>query len=260
MVLAPLLMAALSASALSDVELAEQAQQAFAEGLALRADPVKARERFSTAAGLYEQLHERGHGNSALYRSQGNAALLGGNTALAILAYRRGLRHAPADPSLQEGLAAAREDVARKTSKLGRPPTDDRPPWLPRVGFATWSLLLCLVGYALGWLMLARWRMIQRNELLGGGVAVLLLSCGVAGVLGLATLYEQKENERTLVVIAGDDLPLRLGNGEAYGSRYKEKLPRGAEASLLHQRGNWVQIELSGREIGWVPRSAVLID
>jgi hypothetical protein len=259
-VLTPLLIAVLGSAGVDDAELVAQARQAFAEGLQLRDDPLHAKERFSAAVLLYEQLHERGYSSAALHRSQGNAALMAGDLPRAILAYRRGLRHDPADRALQEGRALAREEVARKGSSLGRPPGDDRPPWLPRVGFALWSFLLCLGAYAIGWLLLARWAMIRRKELFAGGLAALFLASAVAILLGLATLYEQRANAGTLVVITRDDLPLRLGNGEAYGSRYREKLPRGAEARLLYQRGDWLQIELSGGEVGWVPVSAVLID
>src|SRR5205814_6935189 len=128
-----------------------------------------------------------------------------GDTARAVVAYRRGLRHDPASRGLQEGLAAAREGGARKGISRGRPPSDDRPPWLPRVGFAPWSFVLCLAAYTTGWLMLARWLMVRRGGLLGGGVTVLLLACAATVLLGLATLYEQRANEQTLVVIARDE-------------------------------------------------------
>jgi hypothetical protein len=171
------------------------------------------------------------------------------------------LRHDPADQALQEGLALAREEVARKAAGgLGRPPSNDRPPWLPRVGFSLWSFILCLGAYAAGWLLLARWAMVRRSELFAAGLTALLLACTVTALLGLATFYEQRANAGTLVVIARDDLPLRLGNGESYRSRFAENLPRGAEARLLFQRGDWLQIELSGSEVGWVPLSAALVD
>ncbi len=260
MVLAPLLIAVLGSVSVDDAAIAAQARQAFAEGLSLRGDPVKGKARFRTAAELYEQLHERGYSSAALYRSQGNAALLAGDLPRAVLAYRRGLRHAPADRALQEGLAAAREEVAQKAGGLGRPAGDDRPPWLPHVGFALWSFVLSLGAYSLGWLLLARWGMTGRSDMLAAGLTALLLACAVAALLGLATVYEQRANAGILVVIARNDLPLRLGNGESYTSRYREKLPRGAEARLLFRRNNWLQIELSGGEVGWVPLSAVLID
>jgi len=256
-----LLLIGLSQPAAPPEETLRRAQQLFEEGLHLRKNPVEARKRFRAAAEECRRLQPLGIHNELLYRNEGNAWLLAGEVPRAILAYRRGLRLRPADGPLQQGLAAAREAVARKAGGgLGRPPSDDRPPWLPRVGFSFWSLALVLIVYTLSWLCLARWAMLRVRGLLIGGVSGLLLSLGTAALLGLVTLEEERQHARPLVVIAADDLPLRRGNGEAYSSRYAEKLPRGAEGRLLHRRGDWLQIELSRGEVGWVPVSAVLVD
>ena len=37
-------------------------------------------------------------------------------------------------------------------------------------------------------------------------------------------------------------------------------LPAGVEARLLFERGAWLQIRLDGGEVGWVPRTAVMLD
>jgi len=47
---------------------------------------------------------------------------------------------------------------------------------------------------------------------------------------------------------------LRTGNGLSYPPRYETPLNQGVEARLLHARGAWLQIELSGGEVGWGPR------
>jgi hypothetical protein len=53
---------------------------------------------------------------------------------------------------------------------------------------------------------------------------------------------------------------LRRGNGVVFPPRYDTPVNRGVEGRLRFERGGWVQIELSGGEIGWVPRTAVLVD
>lgn len=261
MVLAPLLIVMGGIGDSPQGFRARQARDAFESGLESRADPVQAKVYFREAFQWYKEIHDHGTHNAALYRSQGNAALLAGDLPNAILAYRRGLRHDPADAGLQLALRTAREEVLLKVKgSFGRPPSSDRPPWLPLVGFSTWSFLWCLLAWSIGWFSLARWRMVNERGPLYIGIVALLLASGTAVFLGLATLYEQKANERVLVVIAQEELPLRLGNGTSYSSRYQEKLPRGVEASLVHQRGDWLQIELSGGEIGWVPLTGVLLD
>jgi hypothetical protein len=53
---------------------------------------------------------------------------------------------------------------------------------------------------------------------------------------------------------------LRRGNGRSYPPRYPTPLNRGVEARRLFERGDWLQIELSGGEVGWVERAAILED
>jgi hypothetical protein len=60
------------------------------------------------------------------------------------------------------------------------------------------------------------------------------------------------EGQHPLVVIADDGVLLRKGNGEAYPRRYDTPLNRGVEARLLYARGDWLQIELTSGEVGWV--------
>jgi tetratricopeptide (TPR) repeat protein len=262
-VLATALTAALLAASpsLSEEELLGRAESAFAEGVRLRADPAKARPLFRTAAELYGELHERGARSAALHRNEGNAWLLAGELPRAILAYQRGLRLAPSDRGLQEGLAFARDRVHYSTrGRFARPPVEHRPPWLPRVGMSNGSFAVLLAGYALSWVALARWRMTRRGRLLGLGVCGLALTAAAATLLGLATYYEERPHRLPLVVIARDGVVLRRGNGEAYPPRHEAPLHRGVEARLLFRRGDWLQVELSGGEVGWVPAAAALVD
>ena len=87
----------------------------------------------------------------------------------------------------------------------------------------------------------------------------------IVGALLLANITADEIRERNLdaqplVVIARDDVLLRKGNGEGYPRRYDFPVNRGVEARVLFERGDWMQIELSGGETGWVPRGAVVID
>jgi hypothetical protein len=86
----------------------------------------------------------------------------------------------------------------------------------------------------------------------------------VAFLLAVALLVragEQRELEvHPLVVIVRDGVLLRRGNGMVFPPRYETPINRGVEARLRYERGGWVQIELSGGEIGWLPREAVLME
>jgi hypothetical protein len=266
MALGPILSVALLAAAASEpaeldaAELAARAEAAFAEGVRLRDDGEQARPHFRQAAAGLDELNRRGVRNPALFRSLGNAHLLADELPQAILAYRRGLRLAPGDASLQAGLAAARERVEYAPgSSLGKPMPEDHPPWLPRPSPRT--LFLSAAGlYGAGWLCLGRWLMARRGRTLFLG---LLALAGAAALgVGLVVLVrgERAEAVAPLVVVAADGVPLRLGDGPSYPSRFDAPLNRGVEARLRVERDGWLQIELSGGEIGWVPRDRVLID
>jgi hypothetical protein len=232
----------------------------FHEGLRLRDDsPQEARRQFGLAAQFYEELLTWHYRNPALCRNAGNAWLLGGNVARAIYAYRCGLQLAPNDRALRECLAYAREQVVHSSpGNFGQPPVEHRPPWLPRFG-VTWLLGLTFGAYVVGCIAFTRWLMTRRGGLLlvaGGALAVALL----AGTALAFEEWERRQEERyPLVVVAEDGTLLYKGNGLSY-PRYETPLNAGVEARLLFARGDWLQIELSGGEVGWVPRKYTLVD
>jgi hypothetical protein len=245
-----------------EVVLQRTAEKAFRDGTALRADPQSAREArtaFVVAARFYQQLEERGCRTAALCRNLGNAYLLADDLPHAILAYRRGLRLTPTDLEMRRNLNYAREQVAFKPqSTLGRPPVEHRPPWLPRVPDTAAWLVFAL--YAFGWLAGARWWMARRSGWLTVTGACFAAASLVALALAWQSWGDHQEEAQPLVVIARDDVLLRRGNGEAYPPRFQTPLPRGVEARRRFERGDWLQIELSGGEIGWVKRGDVLED
>ncbi len=247
-------------SALPDREILERAETEFQEGVHLRQARDQAQPHFRNAAGYFDELRQRGVRNAVLYRNLGNACLLADDLPHAILSYRQGLLLAPNDPDLRDSLADARTRVSYPASgDLGRPRSDDRPPWLPHL-HSSWLMFAAIVCYLLGCFSVTRWRMVRRGRLLAAGLLALLVVGVLSGWLMLRA-YEWRESEdHPLVVIARDGVLLRRGNGMAFPPRYDTPVNRGVEGRLLFERGSWVQIELSGGEIGWVPREAVVVD
>ena len=242
------------------IHLRTRAEAAFAEGVALRGTPEKARSHFRRAADLYEELRRRGAANAALFLNQGNACLLADDLPGAVLAYRRGLRLVPNDRRLQAQLTFARAQVEYPhPGRFARPPVERRPPWLPRLA-GTASLPLAAVLYAAGWVAVTRWRMVRRGSFRVLAASAFVLAALLGGGLAFEASASLTDERRPPVVVAHDGVLLRRGNGEAYPRRSDTPLNRGVEARLLFDRGNWAQIELSGREVGWVPCEYVLID
>ncbi len=92
------------------------------------------------------------------------------------------------------------------------------------------------------------------------GGALFLLAALLGAALALEVWDDDRDRQRPLVVIAEEGVLLRRGNGQSYPARFETPLPRGAEGRLIHERGDWLQIELSGGEIGWVPRKYAVVD
>jgi hypothetical protein len=245
---------------LSERELLERAESAFGEGERLRQEADKSRPHFREAASDFDELRRRGVHNALLYRNLGHAYLLAGDLPRAILSYQRGLRQAPNDLALRQSLTEARQRVVYPASgSLGRPRDDQRPLWLP-IPRAEWLLVGAGVCYVLACTALTRWLMVRRVRLLGVALLSFMLAMGLAAWLLLRVEEERERDEHPLVVIAKDGVLLRRGNGSAFPPRYTQPVNRGVEARRLFERDGWVQIELSGGEIGWVPRDAVLVD
>jgi hypothetical protein len=244
----------------SDEELLQRAEAAFRHGAAQRTDPEKARQDFTEAAQTYELLRRRGADNAELFRNQGNAYLLAGQLPEAILAYRRGLRCAPHDAGLRDNLAYAREQVHHGPEERGRPAEAVWPDWLPRMdrGF---FLLTAFLLYALACVCVTRGLFTGEGRDLSRAALLLVLAVAAAGLWSYVTWRGWREGRHPLVVITRDGVTLSRGNGPSYPPNPQlPQLHRGMEAHLLHRRGGWLQIELPGGALGWVPQSAALVD
>jgi hypothetical protein len=245
-----------AAAALPDAEVARRAEEAFERGLARRQQGEKSRALFEQAVDDFEELRRRGARNALLERNLGNAYLLAGDLPRAILAYRRGLRLAPGDRVLRANLARARERVVHlEGSGLGRPPEDHRPAWLPSAPRGLFAL--AVVAYGCLCACLTRWYMVRRRRWLVLGVAALVVAVLPTLALVVAT---RTESPRRVVVIAANGVLLRKGNGRAFPPRFDTPLARGVEATLLYQRDDWLQIELSGGEVGWAHADDAVVE
>ncbi|HEV3256499.1 MAG TPA: hypothetical protein VG013_06455 [Gemmataceae bacterium] len=244
---------------LSDDETLKQAVTTFHKGMAARATPGEA-AFFRQAAAGFEELRRRGVQSPALFLDLGNAYLLSGDVPQAILAYRRGLRLAANDRTLRANLAYARDQVAYPSpDHFGRPAGDFWPPWLPRLTPGlTWVLLVC--AYSTACLLATCWWMTRHGRLMLAGAGAFTLAVVLGAVLAVQAWQSYQEDRHPSVVIAVDDVLLRKGNGLSYPPRYDTPVNRGVEARLRYARGSWLQVELAGGEVGWVPHSACLVD
>jgi hypothetical protein len=233
---------------------------AYHEGLVHRDDAARARPHFVRAAESYEAAWDGGTRTPAVARNMAQARSLAGDLGGCLRDYRRGLGAFPHDPDLRAGLAFAREQVQYPlSSDLGdaaRP--REAGSLLDRLPLAFVPLAWAAVAVAgVGWLVLARAWVSARGglALVGGG---LVLAAGAGG--GWLWWEDGRKRahwaEPTAVVAAPTEV--RTGNSDEYPKRLDARLPAGVELRVLTERGGWLQVELGGGTVGWVPAGRVV--
>jgi hypothetical protein len=239
----------------SDDNVVAEAEAAFARGCELRGDSVGGRPYFARAAAAYEELWRRGHHNPALALNRARAHRLAGDLPGSIAAFHEGLVVARHDRSLQAGREEARGAVAYPLD--GELAAECRPKPRPTIGTRMSPGEAYLVAAVL-WLLACAaavrfWMTRATAWLVFSGLCI-------AGLILLGWLWWQDAKSRDVrpLVIVKADADLRKGNGPGFPLRSPSKLPRGVEARELSRRGGWVQVELAGGAVGWLPESAVL--
>jgi tetratricopeptide (TPR) repeat protein len=242
-----------------DLDVLNRAETAFLAGVKSPGTALETKQ-FHQAAECYEELHRRGVHSSALFMNQGNAYLLAGNVPEAILAYRRGLRLNPDNRQVRANLAFARDQVVYSSAdNFARPPESYWPPWLPRLTVQS-TFWLTFIFYALAWIGLA-WQWMMPLESRRWIIWVAVAGTALFGVVfALQMRAERSESEHPVVILAADQTYLQKGNHSLYPRADDTPLNRGVEARLVQFRGNWLQIELAGGQIGWVERDNALVD
>jgi hypothetical protein len=248
----------------SDAEVLAEAESAYQAGLAARADAATARPHFTLAAECYEHLWERGSRTATTARNMAQSRYLAGDLGRAIRDYRRGLRVAPHDRDLRQGLAFAREQVAYPLTgdlvDVARPrdvtsPLDRLPVTIPRLGWLAIGLS------AVGWIALARAWMTGRGGLALFSGTLILAAIGLGGWLWWETDRARSRWGAPAAVVVAPGAELRTGNSDEYPRRLDGRLPPGVELRVLGERGGWLHVELAGGTAGWIPRDrAVEVD
>jgi hypothetical protein len=236
----------------TDQEILRRAEKAFQAGLAAEEDSRAAHASFARAAKHYNRLEERGVANVDLYRNEGNAALLAGRLGEAVYAYRRGLVLAPGDPFLQEGLAQARQRVNSDAP--------DRVAWTAKLSrwAASWLVFVLLAFYSAGWILCYRGLRVGSRWQMSTGLGSFVVSLILATPLVAESWVRHEATANSSVVVAGNGILLRQGNGILYPPKSDVPLRPGTEARVLAERSGWLKIELLSRQTGWIPTGAVL--
>jgi hypothetical protein len=250
--------AAMAQPTKSDAQTLAKADAAFEQGVQTRTLLLQARKHFSTATDRYLELHQRGMRNPALYLNLGNAARLADRWPEAIWAYHMGLALDPNDAVMREHLAMVRGKVIYPPSGQGRLETETWPVWLHRPTLCE-TVLFGALTYMLmcGIATLAYLR--HSQPLLLAALTLLIISvCASAG--GWYTWSRAEIDRATPLVIVVENTLLYRGNAASYPHHPAvAMLPRGMEVRQRHRRGQWLQVQLTTGEVGWLPMASTLI-
>lgn len=234
------------------------ADAAFAEGVALRDDSARARPAFARAAAGYDDLWAHGHCTPELALTRSRAHRLAGDLPRGIAALHDGLAVARFARPLQAELDDAR---ARALFPLEGELTAQSRPRPVRGVSARMSPADAWIAAGFAWLVacagVARFRM-TRNARWLALAALGVIALGALGVLWLQDARQRERDESLPLLVLSDDAYLRKGNAAEYPARIEPALPKGAEVYELTRRGGWVQVQLPGGLIGWIPEAATI--
>ncbi len=229
------------------------AWEAFSRGRELRRDPFAARRSFAEAAHHASQAP----GGATVRRLEGHAALLAGDIAHAIAAYRRGLQKDPDDAGLRHGLTRARSLVAYSSAKdrqelIWNEPVNSRFRQVVR----RWGIIIVALAATVACLALRR--------------ALVFRSKRYWATFGLATVWtfvvmgawwwerhQRWSDAAGRFVVIQKTTTIYTGNHESFPPRRDDPVPVGVEARATNQIGEWLQIELADGSVGWVPVASV---
>jgi hypothetical protein len=185
--------------------------------------------------------------------NEGRALMQAGDLPAAIRQYRVAHERNRADADLQGDLQAARELVAYPRDEL-KPSAFSN--WRDRISdrqifFAYLAVLAVTVWVAIKYLTTRpTW---SRAAFIACSILTMLLF-----VCGPHFEDESRDSASPFAVVKNAAV-LRTGNGDSYPPRLDSPLPPGAEATVLHFRGGWVQVEFPSGIVGWLNERDLLL-
>jgi len=223
----------------------QRAQDAF--------DQARQPDDFLQVAAQYQEIMDTGLMSGAVLYNQGNAFMRAEKRGRALACYRQAVRYRPRDPYLAANLEYALGSVATEAPR--KPLVLYILFWQDWVSYPEKIFLDTLAGVLTFLLALAGmfWRPKLMNRM---AVAVFLLTL----VFGVSVAYDWYRFDLVNrgVVVEGGAIA-RKGDAESYAPAFTKALPEGSEFRSLEGRGDWILIELPGRQQGWIRVDNVVI-
>jgi hypothetical protein len=243
------------------LDRAERAEASYLTGMTLlESDPAGAREAFGNAATTYQSVLDDGASSAGLWFNLGNALLRAEQTGEAIVAYRRAERLDPSNEAIAANLAVARHRVVNRIEPDATDLSFERIAGWWHIMSPRARLWLALGAWIAFWGLVARRRLAPPTADSEGRRAVwatALWGTLAVSMVAAATLVYDSSMERLypVGVLTNDQIVLRSGNGEGFGTVAQEPLREGVEFTILEQRPGWWRVELADGTAGWIPAS-----
>ncbi len=231
-----------------------EAESAFQQGNSLiQTDSGKAMELYNRSILNFQKLiDDYDIRNKHIYYNIGNAWLMQGNVAKAIVNYRRA-----------EALDGGSADIAGNLNYARSLRTDRIPVPVEKKVMETlffWHydfaiksrMYIALTGWWVSCLLIAVILLSKRINKPFIAVIVFFLLCTAA--LASSVALESLADTHYGVIIA-DSTVARQGDGDNYPASYTEPLHNGTEFILLQERQNWLKVELGNGDITWIKRN-----
>lgn len=203
------------------------------------------KSEFRKTAALYQGLIHRGIESGFIFYNQGNAWYRAGDTARAIVAYRNAERYMPSHPYLLANI----QTVTNSENPAYRARFTSLFFWQNRISYPTkfrFAALASILAFFAGIRALfAR----KKTSTVTAVISVFLAGAMIFSV-GIDWLRFSKTKYG---VIGVEQTVARKGNDEQYEPAILEPIFKNTEFTLRDQRGNWILIELSTGENGWIP-------
>jgi len=167
----------------------------------------------------------------------------------------------PHDDGLREILLRARAEVSLPPSgdlhDACAVPIDEG--FTHRICSAQFYDSVVVIVTIIGCMIIARSWMTRRRGLAVVGMATIAAAMAAFGVRHYEDQSVANAVEPPVAVVGGAGTPLHSGNNSTYPRVFNEPLPAGVEMTVLHQRGDWLQVRLPVGQIGWVERANVVM-
>ena len=236
-------------------DLYSQAKEFFRQANSKGVTSTEAMSLYKKSAMRYERLiKEGGIENGMIYYNLGNIYFRMNDIGRAILNYRRAEQYIPDDNNLKQNIQYAREKrIDKVEEKQETKVLKTLFFWHYDFSIKT-RIMFFTIFFAIVWISACLRIFIKRPFLVWCITVSAIISILFSGSLTTEEFILKKTRPGVILSL---ETTARKGNSETYEPSFKEPLHAGTEFTLIEDRGEWYQIELSDSRTCWVTSNDV---